>query len=545
MGFLLPAITAENLDTQRDVVMNERRQRVDNQPYGRGERAPLRAALSRRPPLPLAGDRLHGGHRRRHARGGAGLLPHLLRAEQRGAHPGGRLRAGRPPCGASRTGSARSRAGPPVPPVVAPAAALGGERRAVLADDVRLPRVYFGFRVAAPTATRLWYAADLFAAVLAGGKSSPLYRDLVYERQIAQDVGAYVGPSEAAATFTVIVHRPAGGRTSRRWRRRSPSTSSAAAPRRPPAADLERARNRVLTEFYSALQKLDNRADLLLPVRHLSSTTPAGSPARPSATSRSPARTSWTTPRPSWRPVSGCGSRWCRGAPRRAPRQALMRAPISRSWWPPGASAEAVDRSAPPPPGAIRPFRFPAFRATAWRTASTSLRRPPARGAAGRARAGGPRRRPVRSARQGRPRDPDRLAARRGDRGAQRAGDRAPRRAARRLPHDRRRLGRRLPRDRPAVAPPRRRPRAAGRGDERADLPARRDRAPAPAAPGRDPAPRPRPVVAGRRAAGPGDLPGHRLRPLAARHPRQRRAARPRRDRGLLRPPLHPRRQRP
>src|ERR1700687_650320 len=34
MGFLLPAITAENLETQRQVVMNERRQRIENQPYG-------------------------------------------------------------------------------------------------------------------------------------------------------------------------------------------------------------------------------------------------------------------------------------------------------------------------------------------------------------------------------------------------------------------------------------------------------------------------------------------------------------------------------
>jgi zinc protease len=39
MGFLLPAITEQNLENQRDVIMNERRQRVDNQPYGRaGER---------------------------------------------------------------------------------------------------------------------------------------------------------------------------------------------------------------------------------------------------------------------------------------------------------------------------------------------------------------------------------------------------------------------------------------------------------------------------------------------------------------------------
>src|ERR1044072_6592201 len=34
-GWLLPEMTAERLETQRRVVMNERRQRVDNQPYGR------------------------------------------------------------------------------------------------------------------------------------------------------------------------------------------------------------------------------------------------------------------------------------------------------------------------------------------------------------------------------------------------------------------------------------------------------------------------------------------------------------------------------
>jgi len=39
MGFLLPAMTQEKLDNQRDVVKNERRQRVDNVPYGTaGER---------------------------------------------------------------------------------------------------------------------------------------------------------------------------------------------------------------------------------------------------------------------------------------------------------------------------------------------------------------------------------------------------------------------------------------------------------------------------------------------------------------------------
>src|SRR6187200_2372944 len=34
MGYLLPGMTQEKLDTQRDVVKNERRWSVDNQPYG-------------------------------------------------------------------------------------------------------------------------------------------------------------------------------------------------------------------------------------------------------------------------------------------------------------------------------------------------------------------------------------------------------------------------------------------------------------------------------------------------------------------------------
>ena len=34
MGFLLPALTQDKLDNQKDVVMNERRQRYENQPYG-------------------------------------------------------------------------------------------------------------------------------------------------------------------------------------------------------------------------------------------------------------------------------------------------------------------------------------------------------------------------------------------------------------------------------------------------------------------------------------------------------------------------------
>jgi zinc protease len=131
----------------------------------------------------------------------------------------------------------------------------------VLAEDVRLPRVYIGFRAPA-YGERAWYVADLLAAVLAGGKSSPLYRDLVYERQIAQDVGVSVGPQEAGGSFTLVsTARP--GVPADALEEALMGHLAAAAARPPDEADFDRARNRLLTDYYSGLQRLETVADQL------------------------------------------------------------------------------------------------------------------------------------------------------------------------------------------------------------------------------------------------------------------------------------------
>jgi len=258
MGFLLPAITQENLETQRGVVMNERRQRVENQPYGR------------------AGERLHellypGDHPYHWPVIGymediAAATLEEVRAFFRTYYtPNNAVLtvAGDivPEAALERVQAwfGDIPAGPPVPPVSAPLPPLG-ERRVVIEDAVRLPRSYFGFRVPA-YGHRMWYAADLLAAVLSGGKSSPLYRDLVYDRQIAQDVGVHVSPYEEVATcMGVVTARPGVEVEELEEAFLSHLARAAAAPPHP--EDLERARNRVLTELYSGLQKLDTRADL-------------------------------------------------------------------------------------------------------------------------------------------------------------------------------------------------------------------------------------------------------------------------------------------
>ncbi|HEX6899610.1 MAG TPA: pitrilysin family protein [Thermoanaerobaculia bacterium] len=259
MGFFLPALTPENLETQRDVVMNERRQRIENQPYG------------------LAGERLHEllypeGHPYHWPVIGymedieAATLDDVRQFFQTYYTPNNAVLT---VAGDFEPSEALSKIdtwfgeippGPPVPPVSAPLIPLNGERRTVLPDNVQLSRVYIGFRAPA-YGDRRWYAADLLAGVLAGGKSSPLYRELVYERQIAQDVGASVSPYEAVATFLLVsTARPGVDPAEIEEVLLRHVAKAAAGP--PAPEELERARNRMLTDYYSSLQKLDNVADL-------------------------------------------------------------------------------------------------------------------------------------------------------------------------------------------------------------------------------------------------------------------------------------------
>jgi zinc protease len=261
MGFLLDALTEEKLANQRQVVINERRQRVDNQPYGRAlevlhellypEGHPYRwpvigylddivaATLDdvreffstyyvpRNAVLTLAGD----------------FEPSAALA--RVAHWFGDLPAASQP--------------PRVPrPETAPA---DGEGRSELPDAVRLPRVYFGYRAPA-YGTRDWYAAAMLAAALASGKASVLHQDLVYRRQIAQEVGVYLYPTELEATMIAVATAKPGVAAAEIDAALDEHLARAAsAPTA--AADLERARNQVLTNAFEHLETVEAKADLL------------------------------------------------------------------------------------------------------------------------------------------------------------------------------------------------------------------------------------------------------------------------------------------
>jgi zinc protease len=92
--------------------------------------------------------------------------------------------------------------GPVVEPIAPPAAILTGVEKKTLTDNVTLPRLYLAWltpRFYAPGDSAL----DVTASVLSGGKNSRLYKRLVYDMQIAQDVSAFQQSGALGSTFMI------------------------------------------------------------------------------------------------------------------------------------------------------------------------------------------------------------------------------------------------------------------------------------------------------------------------------------------------------
>lgn len=202
LGYFLPALDEERLETQRRVVLNERRKRFDNRPYGKAYEV-LHELLF--PP----------GHPYRHP-----VIGHPDDLETIGVGDARALFTGYyAPANAVLTvvgdfeprrtldlvadyfGELPSRAAPPRRQPVAVHA--GERRRQVISDHVPLARVYLGCRLP-PYPTAVWYAGDLACEALTRGRSSLLHRDLVVERQIAQDVTSFVLPTELDSAFVLV-----------------------------------------------------------------------------------------------------------------------------------------------------------------------------------------------------------------------------------------------------------------------------------------------------------------------------------------------------
>ena len=210
MGFLLPALTEAKFSNQRDVVLNERRQNYENRPYGLAPMALLGALFG--PDHPY-----HWTTIGEIADLNAVKLDEVRRFFSTYYHP---ANASLALAGDIDAGAALELArayfedlspGPSVDLVRPYQVPLPSESRILLEDRVELPRLCLAW-LTPPMFADGDADLDLAADILANGKTSRLYRRLVFDEVIATDVSAAQNSREAAG-FLQLAATAAPGHT--------------------------------------------------------------------------------------------------------------------------------------------------------------------------------------------------------------------------------------------------------------------------------------------------------------------------------------------
>jgi len=253
MGYLLDTMSPARVDGQRDVVKNERRQSYENRPYGMafieltqllfppehpyswptiGHMADLTAAsyedvvaffkkyyAPNNASLVIAGDIDLDATQK--------LVEKWFSEIPRGA---------------------------PVPPLPPQPASLTEVKRKTLTDQVQLPRLHLAW-VTPPADSPADAALDVVASVLAGGKNSRLYKRLVYDTQIAQDVSAFQESQSLGSMFLVMATaRP--GHSAEEMQKAIDEEIDRLRREPPDAREVERAINEIEASFYRQMERV-------------------------------------------------------------------------------------------------------------------------------------------------------------------------------------------------------------------------------------------------------------------------------------------------
>ncbi len=201
MGYLLPTLDTEKLANQRDVVRNERRQSLENVPYGVVEEALMHELFPKGHPYYAS---VIGSH----ADIEAARFTDVREFFRQYYTPNNASLA---IAGDFDSTAARKLvekyfgtipSGPSIPKVEVKTPPIASERRAVVTDQVELPRVYMAW-LTPPIYKPGDAENDLLADILGGGKTSRLYKKLVYEKQIAQEISAE-NDSQSLSSFFEI-----------------------------------------------------------------------------------------------------------------------------------------------------------------------------------------------------------------------------------------------------------------------------------------------------------------------------------------------------
>ncbi|HEX9005647.1 MAG TPA: pitrilysin family protein [Bacteroidota bacterium] len=259
-GYLAQSMTPEKVNLQRSVVKNERRQSYENRPYGMAD---IILGENLFPPdhpyhWPVIGSMEDLN---------AASFQDVLEFFRKYYVPNNASLVVAGDIDPVRTRILIEKwydeipAGAPVPPLTAPPVMITQEKRLVNEDKVQLPRLYMAWvtpKQFAPGDAQL----DLLASVLARGKNSRLYKRLVYDMQIAQDVSAFQQSERLASNFMIIA-TARSGHTLAEIETVIEEELNRIKAEPPSLRELQRAINQYEAAFYRNLERVNSKADNL------------------------------------------------------------------------------------------------------------------------------------------------------------------------------------------------------------------------------------------------------------------------------------------
>ncbi len=260
MLHMLPALTQGGLDNQRDVVKNERRQRYENVPYGMSWIHLTKNVFPQGHPYhePVIGSHkdltaasladVKGFFREYYAPANAVVtVVGDFKTEQVKAMVKKYFGAAAPGKRAVVPKSALPR--------------LTKVKHVTTTDDVPLPRVMFAWPTPALFA-KGDAELDLLSSVLSRGKTSRLYKPLVYEQKVAKDVAAFQASMRLGSFY--VVRATAAPKVSVEKLEKALRKALTDALATPPTADeLARAKNGYKKDFFQRLESVVSRASTL------------------------------------------------------------------------------------------------------------------------------------------------------------------------------------------------------------------------------------------------------------------------------------------
>jgi len=261
MGFLLDQLDEAKFVAQRDIVQNERRQGIDNQPYGRAFEILTAATLPESHPYswPVVG-----------------YMADLQRATVEDVKQFFRLYYAPSNATIAITGDfdpAQVKRwvakyfgdlpkGAPITRPSVPPVPMSAERRLMFEDRVQVPRVYLAWPGAGDDNDDT-HALDFLAQILSGPRTARITKALVYDQQSAASVSAFNDTNEQFGSFVIFI-TPRPGHTLAELEASTDSIIERLQRDGPTPDEMQRAAAGLEFGFVSALESNLGRAEILI-----------------------------------------------------------------------------------------------------------------------------------------------------------------------------------------------------------------------------------------------------------------------------------------